>query len=251
MQDDRSCSRLHPGYSSVASRPSNAVRAGSPSFRPASLSVSSIFANSRRTLLNGGELFQHSEIALPKPGVRGSSPLRDAKNQVDFATSYSDWDSRHVSQKSIGKRMGSGRCEAGAIMTGPTDGEWMSAQEALDFLLSLKMHYADAVSTICTRANTGLIKARAKVFITDDKQQSDAEVPRQFWWARGDAALGQNWKVGDFETWTDHGNTHLEAFGVEFRRRDLENLRPASPTARAPPAHRPRRRKGWPGARFS
>jgi predicted nucleotide-binding protein len=119
-------------------------------------------------------------------------------------------------------------------MTTPTDGEWMSAQEALDFLLSLKIHYGDAVSTLCTRAHTGLIKARAKVFITDEKQQSDVEVPRRFWWARGDAALDQNWKIGDFETWTDHGNTHLEAFGVEFRRQDLEQLRPASTAAKVP-----------------
>jgi hypothetical protein len=31
-----------------------------------------------RTLLNRSAQIQHSEIALPKPGVRGSSPLRDA-----------------------------------------------------------------------------------------------------------------------------------------------------------------------------
>jgi hypothetical protein len=74
-----------------------------------------------------------------------------------------------------------GAVRTGAIMSTPIDGEWMSAQEALDFLLSFKMCYADAVSTICTRAHTGLIKARAKVFITDDKQRSGAEVPRQFW----------------------------------------------------------------------
>ena len=63
-------------------------------------------------------------------------------------------------------------------MTAPTDGEWMSAYEALQFLLSLNIHYADAVSTIRTRAHTGLIKVRAKLFIFHDKQQTDAEVPR-------------------------------------------------------------------------
>ena len=31
-----------------------------------------------RTPLNGGAAVQHPELALPKPGVRGSSPLRDA-----------------------------------------------------------------------------------------------------------------------------------------------------------------------------
>jgi hypothetical protein len=36
------------------------------------------FRASVRKLLNSNGPNQHSEIALPKPGVRGSSPLRDA-----------------------------------------------------------------------------------------------------------------------------------------------------------------------------
>jgi hypothetical protein len=34
-----------------------------------------------RTRLNAGAPVQHPELALPKPGVRGSSPLRDASFQ--------------------------------------------------------------------------------------------------------------------------------------------------------------------------
>jgi predicted nucleotide-binding protein len=99
----------------------------------------------------------------------------------------------------------------------------------------------DAVRTICTRAHAGLIKARAKMFIDDGKRHSDADVPPQFWWAEGDAALEQNWDVGDFETWTNHGYIRLQAFGVTFRRADIEQLKPASaanPTAPSP-ARRP------------
>jgi hypothetical protein len=37
-----------------------------------------------RTLLNSTGPIQHLEIALPKPGVRGSSPLRDAILRTTF-----------------------------------------------------------------------------------------------------------------------------------------------------------------------
>jgi hypothetical protein len=42
------------------------------------------FREPARKLLNTDELIQHLEIALPKPGVRGSSPLRDASNNNDL-----------------------------------------------------------------------------------------------------------------------------------------------------------------------
>jgi Predicted nucleotide-binding protein containing TIR-like domain len=141
-----------------------------------------------------------------------------------------------------GFRAFSKRCEAGASMATPTDGEWMSAKEALEFLISLKVNYMDAVRTICTRAHAGLIKARANVFIGDGKRQSDVEVPPEFWWARGDAGLTQNWDVGDFETMASDFGGVLRAFGVTFRRSDIEQLKPANvanPSAPLSPAQRP------------
>jgi hypothetical protein len=45
-------------------------------------------------------------------------------------------------------------------MTTPTDGEWMSAIEALEFLQRPQI---DAMKAICDRAQVGLIKARAEI----------------------------------------------------------------------------------------
>ena len=127
-------------------------------------------------------------------------------------------------------------------MTTPPDGEWMSAKEALQSLLSLKMNYSDAVSTICTRALAGLIKARANVFIDNDERHSDADVPPQFWWARGEGGLTQNWDVGDFETMAPDFGGQLRAFGVKFRRQDVEQLKPASTTGNPAPPPAPTQR---------
>jgi hypothetical protein len=132
--------------------------------------------------------------------------------------------------------------DTGAIMSTATDGEWMSAKEALEFLISLKMNYMDAVRTICTRAFAGVIKARANVFIEDGKRQSDVEIRPEFWWARGDAGLTQNWDVGDFETMASDFGGVLRAFGVTFRRSDIEQLKPATaanPSTAPSPVQRP------------
>ena len=82
-------------------------------------------------------------------------------------------------------------------MTTPTDGEWMSAIEALEFL---QLPLADAMKAICDRAQVGLIKARAKLLISEGKKRRDVEVPRGFWWPQGSAVLTVNWLLGDFET---------------------------------------------------
>jgi hypothetical protein len=79
--------------------------------------------------------------------------------------------------------------------------------------------------TICKRAHAGLIKARAERFICDGRAADNIDIPVKFWWAEGEAALGQNWKTGDFDTWIDH-RIHLQAFGMTFRRSDIERLMP-------------------------
>jgi predicted nucleotide-binding protein len=126
--------------------------------------------------------------------------------------------------------------QAGAIMTTPTRSEWMSAHETIQFL---ELPHTDAASAICSRAYAGLIKARAKLFISFGEEKTNFEVPRKFWWAKGEAGLEQNWVLGDFETWVkeidrEHGGRReglQQAFGVTFRRLDIEQLRPATAPA--------------------
>jgi predicted nucleotide-binding protein len=106
--------------------------------------------------------------------------------------------------------------------------EWISASGAVALL-----DIGDderAQRTICQRAYAGLIKARAERFIRDEHLADNVEIPGEFWWAKGERALTQNWNTGDFETWIDH-RIHLEAFGVTFRRADVERIKPGTAIA--------------------
>jgi hypothetical protein len=123
-----------------------------------------------------------------------------------------------------GFRRSQSAVRTGAIMTTPTDREWMSAYEALRFLQLLR---ADAARAICARARAGLVKARAKLLIYGSQRHYDADVPHHFWWEEGEEALKQNWPTGDFATWNRHYTVRQEAFGVEFWRSDIEQLKPA------------------------
>jgi hypothetical protein len=103
-------------------------------------------------------------------------------------------------------------------MTTPTDGEWMSAYEARQFL-----QIPDTEGAICRRAFAGLIKARAKLLISQGKEKTDVEVPREFWWADGGDPLTQNWASGDFETYINHHSVRVQAFALNFGERTLSN----------------------------
>ena len=81
--------------------------------------------------------------------------------------------------------------------------------------------------TICQRAHSGLIRARADRFIVNEKVRKNVEIPKEFWWAEGHEALTQNWPAGDFDTWLDNGSVHLQAYGVLFLRTDIQKLIPA------------------------
>lgn len=99
--------------------------------------------------------------------------------------------------------------------------EWLNAAASLDLL---GRGYLAGTTAICKRAHAGLIKARAKRFFRDNRQTDGVEVPTEFWWAEGGAALKQDWSAGDFDTWIDR-KIHLKVFGVEFRRSDIEDMR--------------------------
>jgi predicted nucleotide-binding protein len=109
-------------------------------------------------------------------------------------------------------------------MTPMTDNEeWISAAEALRIL---KIPYGfSARETICKRAHAGMVRARAEKIILNNKPQETKTVPKMFWWAKGEAALTQNWRAGDFSTWIEHKD-HIEVFGVEFVKSELEKLLP-------------------------
>lgn len=103
------------------------------------------------------------------------------------------------------------------------DEEWISAAGAVALL---GIGYRLAGRTICQRAYAGLIRARAKRFISNGHSADNVEIPCEFWWAKGKRALTQNWAAGDFDTWLPESRIHLEAFGVTFRRSDIETSRP-------------------------
>ena len=116
----------------------------------------------------------------------------------------------------------------------PTDVEWMSAQEALD---CLGLSFADGARAIYVHACAGLVQAKARRFLVHGTpDDDDVEMPHEFWlaMAKNDEAPWQEWKTGYFEV--TFNNRRFEAFGVQFRRSNIELLKPASaanPTARS------------------
>jgi uncharacterized protein (TIGR02391 family) len=114
--------------------------------------------------------------------------------------------------------------------------DWITAREAAQLLKPVFNGNYEAQMTICKRAHSGLVRSRAQQFISDEKARDNFEIPKQFWWAEGHEALKQNWPAGDFDTWVDDGECHLQAFGVSFLRADIEKLVPAgTPASEARP----------------
>jgi hypothetical protein len=129
--------------------------------------------------------------------------------------------------------------------------EWISAAEAVQLLKSVFDSAYEAQMTICQRAYSGMIRARAQRFLMDGRKRDNFEIPKEFWWAKGHEALNQNWTAGDFDTWIDNGSHHLKAFSVSFLRADIDKMIPAStsatqvPAAQAPPATSGRKPADW------
>ena len=109
---------------------------------------------------------------------------------------------------------------------------WIPAAEAAALLKPVFKSEYLAQMTICKRAHAGLIRARAERFIANGKSRNIPEIPKGFWWAEGNAALHQTWATGDFDTWVDRDELHLEAFGVSFFRADIEKMIPADQIAK-------------------
>jgi Predicted pPIWI-associating nuclease len=114
--------------------------------------------------------------------------------------------------------------------------DWIRAATAVRLLEPTMISAVAAQIAICERAYAGIVRARATYFLKDNERFDNYEIPKEFWWAGGHAALGQNWATGDFDTWINH-NFHWKAFGVLFLRADLELMVPPDS---APPEASPR-----------
>lgn len=88
----------------------------------------------------------------------------------------------------------------------------------------------DDCVAICTRAHAGLIKTRADLLIVEGKKFERAVFPSEFWWAKGHAALEQNWVTGDFSTYIDR-EALWQAFGVHFALDGLLQMLPVEQRA--------------------
>jgi hypothetical protein len=90
---------------------------------------------------------------------------------------------------------------------------WIPARDAYDTIAQQGVE--EPCVAICSRAAEGILKARAQVYISPKERTEKTLVPTEFWWAKGHAALDQNWETGDFATWINQ-TFELKAFGVEF-----------------------------------
>lgn len=107
--------------------------------------------------------------------------------------------------------------------------QWIPAAQARGLVSAPLVEERQA---ICARANAGLIKTRAELFMVDSKKVGTVQIPDIFWWAKGHEALEQNWATGDFSTWIEE-RTHLQAFGVSFGLEGLLDMIPVERRAAA------------------
>lgn len=99
---------------------------------------------------------------------------------------------------------------------------WISAAETIARVRRATLSSTADVS-IATRAFAGLLRTNAAMLIVKSERYENTPVPAQFWWAKGYAALKQNWPLGDFETSVD-GIGRVQAFGVRFHREDVDEM---------------------------
>ena len=98
--------------------------------------------------------------------------------------------------------------------------QWIPAARALSIVKTPPDGYSARIA-LCTRAHAGLIKAKARLLTIGSSRRENVAIPAEFWWARGQGALDQDWNVGDFSTWIDN-KLEYRAFGVSF---DFDGLR--------------------------
>ncbi len=126
-------------------------------------------------------------------------------------------------------------------MSDLAEDDWINAAEALQINES-KAGVA-LWSQILERARDGIIQARAQHYIVTggqrpgrisfDKPETGVRkftchvLESNFFWAGSGGALEANWVTGDFSTWIDQ-KWHCRAYGVQFRRSEIEAMVPAA-----------------------
>lgn len=82
--------------------------------------------------------------------------------------------------------------------------------------------------SLCARLHRGEVLARAVSLHRGEESATNANIPRQFWWAEGHAALEQDWQTGDFATSIERGDLRgrWQAFGVSFSLSGLLTMLP-------------------------
>jgi len=107
-------------------------------------------------------------------------------------------------------------------MAEASDEVWISARQTLSMVEDVVGDW-EAPKTICRRCYDGLIRSRAEKFIKNRETFENTELPREFWWPKGEAALNQNWNVGDFDTWVEQSG-HWRAYAVSFLNPTLKSF---------------------------
>jgi hypothetical protein len=104
--------------------------------------------------------------------------------------------------------------------------EWISAASAVAQLKPFLKNSAYAAQMrICEHAYAKLVRAKARRYLVGDSSRDDSPVPHVFWWAKGHAALTQDWPTGSFSTYIN--DIEHRAFGLSFVREDIELMTPA------------------------
>ncbi len=130
-------------------------------------------------------------------------------------------------------------CEWRLTNDEPDDGEayrpeeWLSALDAIRRSGSRPL-FTSANFAIAKRAHAGLLRADVLIFQWQ-KRADDVEIRSQVWWAEGQAALEQDWELGDFVTWIDHTDK-VQAFGVRFHMGDLTKMTAGAVSAATNPS---------------
>jgi hypothetical protein len=108
--------------------------------------------------------------------------------------------------------------------------EWMSPASAVAQLKPFLKNSAYAAQMrICEHAYAKLVRAKARRYLVGDSGRDDIPVPHVFWWAKGHAALNQDWPTGSFSTYIN--DIEHRAFGLSFVREDIELMIPADSAA--------------------
>lgn len=98
-----------------------------------------------------------------------------------------------------------------------------------------------AASLIMNRATAGLVAARAERFLFLDVVEDAFDIPANFWCNNGSLFFSTNWLSGDFSRSVEHESRpepiEVSAFGVTFRRCDIERLVRSLPVEVAAPVN--------------